>query len=752
MYTHLTQFQASCWKYWNIQVPNSLFERKEYERINPNLIGWWGPAKGVPILVFIISDITFPVIVPTVIKQTQETVQSKIRHLFQALHLVPHKNDSSNNTPVEVKSLFVFPSTSQPAVHIVPAAPKEVQKKLEYSSTPPSLSDYLKQSSQPEPQSNVLYQEYGDKLLRNYVTIWTNTAVSRHPLHTNYTRKGADKYVPLPTPIQIISAMVPLLAFIFNRKFRENGNEFRKLIGHQYPSTKGMMQQIEVILRKKIKDYVEIEKVFSRNHSMNIMQKCNDAYLQDSPPFYTQQYHTWKLNNVMRLYRSLARGPCMEEYAVRLERECEAIWKQGRQSCESLSLTGRSCRLKIGHEKESASQKQVRDDRSILIDNTKHNSGFNFFHACTCGKTQRIREDPFDIKDANITFYRKFNCCLGKDIVALDIMKSQFGDHQQLVLTSEEIPEHDCALLYLGSASTYKNNIGLDKMEGFMSSTNFLIPWCVSTVNDLKLRQEQEQALSKVIKSTPTISNGVSVTDWPALGKGVVTPSKSVVESPPVPSLIAFPALGTNPSSPSASTPINNTPPAPKQLFDTRRRRRHDRMRDRLQRLIRGYVGAEYECPQGHRFLSCGDGRVCRLGHASHPKEHGNYFVHQDLSIYFVCPCTFANTVNTKNTEVIAQLQRLYIVTPSEGVTLSIEPRIKINLPGTDEVVEINLDITDALSLGPNSTYVLRLPFIYRNKDGKPIPIEPDVQKRLKGAMLQKDCIKFHYKEAEKWV
>lgn len=26
------------------------------------------------------------------------------------------------------------------------------------------------------------------------------------------------------------------------------------------------------------------------------MQKCNEAYLQDSPPFYTEQYHTWKVN------------------------------------------------------------------------------------------------------------------------------------------------------------------------------------------------------------------------------------------------------------------------------------------------------------------------------------------------------------------------------------------------------------------------------------------------------------------------
>lgn len=51
--------------------------------------------------------------------------------------------------------------------------------------------------------------------------------------------------------------------------------------------------------------------------------------------------------NVLRLYATLSRGPCAAEYATRLERECDLIWKQGRQSCEKISLTGRVCRLKV---------------------------------------------------------------------------------------------------------------------------------------------------------------------------------------------------------------------------------------------------------------------------------------------------------------------------------------------------------------------------------------------------------------------
>jgi hypothetical protein len=63
----------------------------------------------------------------------------------------------------------------------------------------------------------------------------------------------------------------------------------------------------------------------------------------------------------------------------------------------------------------------------------------------------------------------------------------------------------------------------------------------------------------------------------------------------------------------------------------------------------------------------------------------------------------------------------------------------------------LDLCITNSLALGPSGAYILRLPFIYRDSNGSPITVETDVQKRLKSAILLKDCIKFHYKETKKW-
>lgn len=35
---------------------------------------------------------------------------------------------------------------------------------------------------------------------------------------------------------------------------------------------------------------------------MDVMQKCNEAYLHDSPPFYTEQYHKWKVRKKTNEY------------------------------------------------------------------------------------------------------------------------------------------------------------------------------------------------------------------------------------------------------------------------------------------------------------------------------------------------------------------------------------------------------------------------------------------------------------------
>ncbi|KAI9310227.1 hypothetical protein BX666DRAFT_1870497 [Dichotomocladium elegans] len=797
IYTHLAQLMSACWKYWDIPVPNALFERKEIEsrrekeRVNTSIMGWWGPAKGVPLMVFLAAEVTIPNMEKTnrqtlalALKRMQEVVQTRVKNIFRAFHLIPLTEGGQSRESVEVRSLFTLPTTTQPFVHIIPATPfaaisnfsdATVLKSLYTFERPISISAWLRDNDSGDysdsnnrrrdttkaPTIESTLDDCANKNLRNFVAHWIRSATNRHPMvlqqiATSNQRKDArhPHHIPLPSGIQFGSALLLLKSLLYEiPKQSENMDEhdFRKAIIAQSPGARGMIQQIEVILRKKVRDTVEIERVFSRSHSQEIMRKCIETYLQDSPPCYTRQYHLWKRDNAMRLFTSLSRGLCATEFAVRLEKECDMIWKQGRQSCEKTSLTGKVCRLKAGHENADIDEgtKHTRE-----MDSTKHSSGCSFFHACTCGKSQKLREDPFTVEDANINFYERFTCCMDDGHLAIDLQKSTLGGNQLLVRDDKRIPRFDTALLYLSPASSYRNSVGLDKYEGFMNNTNCLLPWVLATDVDKKKKTgaEQDRRLVATAAAPPprteVSKQSMDVNEWPLPG----TNKPDVKAKSPAPLLTnlgAFPALGATTAEPTGTVVPTETKAHNEHGMTKRERRRRDGKRKerehRLEGQVRGYVGAEYECPLGHRFLSCGEGRVCKIGHKGHPKEHGNYFVHQDLPLYVMCPCSYANQKTTS--EVTAQLQRLYIVSPdSSTISLSLKPRVKI-VDHRGEVFELDLGFKEALTLPTNSVHVLRLPNVYSTPSGEPIPMAVDIDKRLSCGILEKECFQFHENE-----
>ena len=220
----------------------------------------------------------------------------------------------------KLRSLFTLPTTSQPFVHIVPATsfattlPFSDQVKTASITSfdkPMSISAWLKGNDDEDDDidkfnssSNIIkgtmttiggkqtnskrnkesarqsiesmFDDCGNKLLRNFVNHWTRAATTRHPMHlqmiaSSGSRKGGNnefKYssIPLPTGIQVASAAVLLKKVLFSTRedVADDENDLRKEIIAHLPGTKGMIQQIEVILRKKIRDTVEIERVFSR--------------------------------------------------------------------------------------------------------------------------------------------------------------------------------------------------------------------------------------------------------------------------------------------------------------------------------------------------------------------------------------------------------------------------------------------------------------------------------------------------------
>lgn len=68
--------------------------------------------------------------------------------------------------------------------------------------------------------------------------------------------------------------------------------------------------------------------------------------------------------------------------------------------------------------------------------------------------------------------------------------------------------------------------------------------------------------------------------------------------------------------------------------------------------ILKLFIGFDYECPRGHRFMISEPGKVLRHRRASGPlKMDASPLLNNDLSIWMPCPCK-------KEPRVVAQLMR----------------------------------------------------------------------------------------------
>nr|XP_043610831.1 uncharacterized protein LOC122582494 [Erigeron canadensis]XP_043610832.1 uncharacterized protein LOC122582494 [Erigeron canadensis] len=177
---------------------------------------------------------------------------------------------------------------------------------------------------------------------------------------------------------------------------------------------------------------------------------AKDVYLSDLPTCYQTSQHEAHLVKALTSFKSMVKGPAVQDYLKKLEDECTSIWISGRQLCDAVSLTGRPC-IHQRHESET--------------DIKQHSSGFVFLHACACGRSRKLREDPFDFEAANVTFNCYPEC--DKLLPTLNLLKSN---------TTGPIQSSSWSLVRLGGSRYYQPSKGL-LQSGFSSAEKFLLKW-----------------------------------------------------------------------------------------------------------------------------------------------------------------------------------------------------------------------------------------------------------------------------------
>ncbi|GAX83369.1 hypothetical protein CEUSTIGMA_g10794.t1 [Chlamydomonas eustigma] len=134
---------------------------------------------------------------------------------------------------------------------------------------------------------------------------------------------------------------------------------------------------------------------FSLKKSEKAVQAASKAYLMGLPQRYSTKAHRAALYRAQHLLSGWARGPAKGQASRQLKEVCETLWRQGRQQCEAVSVTGRPCILEAGHN-ANGSLRDGREGQGV-----SHQSGFLVTRSTVTGKIQKTIPDEFSVHQAN---------------------------------------------------------------------------------------------------------------------------------------------------------------------------------------------------------------------------------------------------------------------------------------------------------------------------------------------------------------
>lgn len=199
---------------------------------------------------------------------------------------------------------------------------------------------------------------------------------------------------------------------------------------------------------------------FSLSWCQRALPVAKEVYLKELPACYPTALHKVQLEKALHAFHAMVKGPAVQIFAKKLEDECTLIWESGRQLCDAISLTGKPCM----HQRHSVKACNLPSGAVVK----QHSSGYVFLHACACGRSRCLREDPFDFDSANVTFNRFANC---EDLLPTLVLPRG--------TSAGPLPSSSWNLVRLGGARYYKPSKGLLQI-GFCSSEKFLLKWMIS--------------------------------------------------------------------------------------------------------------------------------------------------------------------------------------------------------------------------------------------------------------------------------
>ncbi|XP_053605964.1 nonsense-mediated mRNA decay factor SMG8 [Plodia interpunctella] len=440
---------------------------------------------------------------------------------------------------------------------------------------------------------------------------------------------------------------------------------------------------------------------FSQARCAKVLPIAQASYAEGLPSHYSSQHHAHKVSVALGVLESMARGPLAAGARARLAAACRAVWG-ARSLCEAPSLTHHVCMLP--HH-----------------DNSKeHSSGVRYIAACNCGRSKSSREDPYSVRSANHTFYtqaaEECGTCPTLQTIEFPVFQPSTPTYRAASLkdssSQEAAPGGRASASLSGEAAP-----DAGPAAGGWSEPDALSPG--------EARDEDDD------DNTPEDKYVVPVRGDAASEK-VITRQPSTTEYLPGMLHLGSPS-GLLPAFPSwslvclgASSLYSHSVGLPEHLqpgflphsnyllpWDCAVRLEQaglwrsapSRSRKPAPHLtVKIFIGFEYECPRGHRFMmSSPDSMVSGSGATG----GGARLANTDMPLFASCVCR------------VAQLTRLHVVTPKASVHVMLDPKVQ-PVPGGPTFVPQPAG-SAPIKLSPSAYWVLRLPYMYADERG-PLP------------------------------
>nr|SVE85386.1 EOG090X02WG [Daphnia pulicaria] len=486
-----------------------------------------------------------------------------------------------------------------------------------------------------------------------------------------------------------------------------------------------------------LRSILDVEGQFSEARCLKVLPLALAAYQENLPSHYSSQYHDNKKTQAKALLSSHGRGPAVQKFLGRLDVECDRFWRNGRRMCEFPSIIGNPC---IQPVHRVVGEENGENKLSVL----PHMSGVRYVSACSCGRRQANREDPYDVKYANYDFYRLIEeeCCGRLRHITFPIFKPSSEHFEAAKLKGSSKSMHFAKDVEKLITGTEDLSLGPDENEFPALSVDHLSQVAADDHEDSQTSLGKGEAAEAIddenmieITGTheqPTISTrDFSTTEY--------LPCMLHVHSPvgilPRYSSWSLVCLGSS-SLYSHNAGLSDQPgfltgsgfllpwdiPVRLQHNDSNSlegRRTHSigysgkgkrAKQGQHEFTVKVFIGVEYECPRGHRFMSSSPGRVLKATGAGLVKDSAQLITQNDVPLYLPCPCPY----NRGGKALIAQLMRIHVVTPKAAVHVTIDPKVR---PAPPPCPEFITGFSEPVQLSPSSYWILRFPYVYEDEN-----------------------------------